>query len=144
MKKLFVTLICSFLLSGISLAQSASPDTKEAETNDNYYKNATMVFAADVDMEKKEPINPNNLFIRKDGTVKVTIVLKMDKPFKTDKIKIELYDPFYNYVAGYDTNVDENSKFISFALSFKQSEQLIVGLYTNDNVFITSATLEIW
>ena len=143
MKNLFLTLMSTFLLSGISLAQSVPQANKEGKISADYYKNSTIVFAEGVDMEKQEPINPKDIFNLKDGTVTVTIIVKLDKPFKTNSINVDI---FYEYIVLEDSlqiNIDEDQNVFSFTRDFQEEGKFNLELYNSDDVFIWSAVVEI-
>ena len=143
MKNILLTLISIFLLSGITYAQVA-PSTSEEDTiiDTYYYENSTIEFAEGVDMEKFEPINSNTEFTL-NGKVDVTTILRLDKPFKTKGIIVDIYDNNDDLYDSFEIEIDENWDFISFKIDFDLIGHYFIDLYTSDDIFINSAELEI-
>lgn len=143
MKKLFTTLMSSLILTGMTFAQSAPSATKEAVIDTYYYENSTIEFAEGVDMVKYEPIKPNTEFKLKDGNVEVSAILRLDKPFKTKGMIIDIYDENDDLYDTFDIEIDESWDFTSFKINFDATGHFFIDVYTSDDIFINSGELDI-
>lgn len=143
MKNLFMTLISSFLLAGIAFAQSA-PSAKTEEVIDTYYyENSIIEFGEGVDMEKYKTVNPNSEFILNNGNAKVYVILRQDKPLKTKILIVDIYDENEDPYDTFELDINEEWDFTSFTIDFDQKGHFYLDIYNSDNVFISSAEVDI-
>jgi hypothetical protein len=143
MKNLLFTLMSSLILTGISFAKSVPSATTEDEIDTYYYENSTIVFAEGVDMVKYAAVNPKESFVLKDATVKVTAVVKLDKPFKTKSIIVDIYDENDDMYDSFDIEIQEDWDFFSFNMDFDQKGHFYIDIYTDNDVFINDAEVDI-
>lgn len=145
MKKILIILLSSFLFAGITHAQQAPTssvkDTSKIDTY--YYEGSTIEFAEGADMTKYEPINPNTEFQLKDGNVEVTTILRLDKPFKTKGLIVDIYDDNDDLYDSFNFDIDEKWDFASFKMNFDVAGHYFIDIYSSDEVFINSAELDI-
>lgn len=143
MKRLFMTLMSSMILIGISFAQSTPTTPKEAEIDTYYYENSTVEISEGVDMKTYTAVKPNTTFKLKDGNAKVTVILKLDKPFQTKKVVVDIYDENDELYDTFEVDAKEDWDFISFNVDFDTEGQYFLDLYTADDIFINSAEVQV-
>lgn len=143
MKNSFMILLSSLLFIGTTFAQSPTQQNVDDEIDTYYYENSKLEFAEGVDMDKYEAINPSAEFSLIDGTVKVTVVLQMDKPFKTTGFIVDIYDEYDDLYDTFEIDIEESWDFASFIIDFDESGLYFIDIYNSDDIFINTGELEI-
>ncbi|HUH73823.1 MAG TPA: hypothetical protein VLZ75_05390 [Chitinophagales bacterium] len=143
MKNLFLLFVSSFLLSGYAFAQSAAPKNQKEEIDTYYYENSTIEFGEGVDIKNFKPIHPNSEFLLLKDSVKVFVILKLDKPLQTSSIIVDIYDEDEDPYDTFELDIEENWDFTSFSINFDKKGHYYLDIYTADDIFINSEELDI-
>lgn len=123
---------------------SSSSDDESDEVDTYYYENSEVLFCTSVS-ENGDPDGVAEEFSMPRGatSIDVTTYVSNDKPFKTTKFYVDIYDSNSDLVDTYEYNIEEDWDWSKFSITLKKRGDYTIDVYNAEDVFVNSATLTI-
>lgn len=119
-------------------------DDSDDEVDTYYYENSEVLFCTGVS-ENGEPEGESDEFTMSRGasSIEVTTYVSNDKPFKTSKFYVDIYDSDEELVDTYEYTVEEDWDWAKFPITLKKRGEYNIDVYNADDIFVNSASLTI-
>ncbi len=142
--KILASVINTINWSGEKVSTSSNGDDDSEEVDTYYYENSEVLFCTSVS-DKGEPEGVSDEFTMARGlsSIDVTTYVSNDKPFKTTKFYVDIYDSNSDLVDTYEYDIEEDWDWSKFTITLKKRGDFTIDVYNAEDVFVNSATLKI-